>query len=25
LAKKGAYGSYPVIMIPGFVTSGLEV
>jgi phospholipid:diacylglycerol acyltransferase len=25
LAKEGAHGSHPVIMIPGFVTSGLEV
>ena len=25
LAKEGAKGNYPVIMIPGFVTSGLEV
>eukprot|EP00980_Cylindrotheca_fusiformis_P011277 scaffold2597_cov116-Cylindrotheca_fusiformis.AAC.5 len=25
MAKQGAKGKYPVIMIPGFVTSGLEV
>jgi phospholipid:diacylglycerol acyltransferase len=25
LAKTGAQGQYPVVMIPGFVTSGLEV
>eukprot|EP00980_Cylindrotheca_fusiformis_P011278 scaffold2597_cov116-Cylindrotheca_fusiformis.AAC.6 len=25
LAKEGAEGQYPVVMIPGFVTSGLEV
>lgn len=25
LAKEGARGQYPVVMIPGFVTSGLEV
>ncbi|CAJ1932946.1 unnamed protein product [Cylindrotheca closterium] len=25
LAEEGAHGKYPVIMIPGFVTSGLEI
>lgn len=25
LAKKGAVGQHPIVMIPGFVTSGLEV